>query len=96
MPENFSKLLLRFCTKFSKLLYFLAFLFFMDKWEAETKPFRMKIENAIRLIDERIEDLKKGKREWNESKISPEIGKIGTKLIDRTIERFQEIKYALS
>ena len=32
----------------------------MDKWEAETKPFRMKIENAIRLIDERIEDLKKG------------------------------------
>ena len=68
----------------------------MDKWEAETKPFRMKIENAIRLIDERIEDLKKGKREWNESKISPEIGKIGTKLFDRTIERFQEIKYALS
>ena len=48
----------------------------MDKWEAETKPYRMKIENALRLIDERIEDLKKGKREWNESKISPEIAKI--------------------
>ena len=63
----------------------------MDKWEAETKPFRMKIENAIRLIDERIEDLKKGKREWNESKISPEIGKIGTKLLDRTIERLSLI-----
>ena len=68
----------------------------MDKWEAETKPFRMKIENAIRLIDERIEDLKKGKREWNESKISPEIAKIGTKLLDRMIEKLQEIKYTLS
>ena len=68
----------------------------MDKWEAETKPFRDKIKNAIRLIDERIEDLKKGKCEWNESKISPEIAKIGTKLLDRTIERFQEIKYTLS
>ena len=68
----------------------------MDKWEAETKPHRMKIENALRLIDKSIEELKKGKREWNESKISPEIAKIGTKLLDRTIERFQEIKYALS
>jgi len=68
----------------------------MNKWEAETKPYRMKIENALRLIDERIEDLKKGKREWNESKISPEIAKIGTKFLDRTIERFQEIKYTLS
>ena len=56
----------------------------------------IKIKKAIRLIDERIEDLKKGKREWNESKISPEIAKIGTKLLDRTIERFQEIKYTLS
>jgi len=68
----------------------------MDKWEAETKPYRMKIENALRLIDERIEDLKKLQTEWNKSKISPEIAKIGTKLLDRTIERFQEIKYALS
>ena len=68
----------------------------MDKLAAVTKPFRMKIENALRLIDERIEDLKKGKREWNESKISPEIAKIGTKFLDRTIERFQEIKYTLS
>ena len=82
--------------QFSRLLYFLTFLFFMDRWEQETKPYRMKIENALRLIDERIEDLKKGKREWNESKISPEIAKIGTKLLDRTIERFQEIKYTLS
>ena len=53
----------------------------------------------VRYYDERkerIEDLKKGKREWNESKISPEIAKIGTKFLDRTIERFQEIKYTLS
>ena len=68
----------------------------MDKWEAETKPFRMKIENSLRIIDKSIEELKKGKREWNESKISPEIAKIGTKFLDRTIERFQEIKYTLS
>ena len=68
----------------------------MDKWEAETKPFRMKIENSLRLIDKSIEELKKGKREWNESNISPEIAKIGTKFLDRTIERFQEIKYTLS
>ena len=68
----------------------------MDKWEAETKPFRDKIKNAIHLIDERIEDLKKLQTEWNKRKTSPEIAKIGTKLLDRTIERFQEIKYALS
>ena len=29
----------------------------MDKWEAETKPFRDKIKNAIHIIDVRIEDL---------------------------------------
>ena len=68
----------------------------MDKWEAETKPYRMKIENALRLIDERIEDLKKLQTEWNKRKTSPEIAKIGSKLLNRTIERFQEIKYALS
>jgi len=68
----------------------------MDKWEAETKPFRDKIKNAIRLIDERIEHCKEQKRELNESKISPENLKIGTKLLDTMIERFQEIKYALT
>jgi len=68
----------------------------MDKWEAETKPFRDKIKNAIRLIDERIEHCNEQKRELNESKISPENLKIGTKLLDTMIERFQEIKYALT
>jgi hypothetical protein len=68
----------------------------MDKWEAETKPFRDKIKNAIRLIDERIEHCNEQKREWNGMKISPENAKMGTKLLDSMIERFQEIKYALT
>ena len=68
----------------------------MDKWEAETKPYRMKIKNAIRLIDERIEVLTELKRELNRKDLSPENLKLGTELADATIERFQEIKYALS
>jgi len=65
----------------------------MDKWEAETKPFRDKIKNAIHIIDERIEDLEEIKRKWNED---PENSKTGTELLDKMIERFQEIKYALT
>ncbi len=65
----------------------------MDKWEAETKPFRDKIKNAIHLIDERIEHLQELKRKWNED---PENSKTGTELLDKMIERFQEIKYALT
>jgi hypothetical protein len=68
----------------------------MDKWEAETKPYRMKIKNAIRLIDERIEVLTEVKRELNRKDLSPENLKLGTELADATIERLQEIKYALS
>ena len=64
----------------------------MDKWEAETKPFRDKIKNAIHIIDVRIEDLEEIKRKWNED---PENSKTGTELLDKMIERFQEIKYAL-
>jgi len=65
----------------------------MDKWEAETKPFRDKIKNAIHIIDERIEDLEEIKRKWNED---PENSKTGTELLDKMIERFQEIRYALT
>ena len=65
----------------------------MDKWEAETKPFRDKIKNAIHIIDVRIEDLEEIKRKWNED---PENSKTGTELLDKMIERFQEIKYALT
>ena len=68
----------------------------MDKWEAETKPYRMKIKNAIRLIDERIQVLTEVKRELNRKDLSPENLKLGTELADATIERLQEIKYALS
>ena len=68
----------------------------MDKWEAETKPFRDKIKNAIRLIDERIEICTEMKREFNRKKdLSPENLKMGIKLADSMIERFQEIRYAL-
>ena len=65
----------------------------MDKWEAETKPFRDKIKNAIHIIDVRIEDLEEIKRKWNED---PENSKTGTELLDKMIERFQEIRYALT
>ena len=65
----------------------------MDKWEAETKPFRDKIKNAIHIIDVRIEDLEEIKRKWNED---PENSKTGSELLDKMIERFQEIKYALT
>ena len=65
----------------------------MDKWESETKPFRDKIKNAIHIIDVRIEDLEEIKRKWNED---PENSKTGTELLDKMIERFQEIRYALT
>ena len=69
---------------------------FMDKWEQETKPFRDKIKNAIHIIDQNIERLQENKHEWTSKKSSPDNAKMGTELFDKMIERFQEIKYALT
>ena len=69
----------------------------MDKWQSEARHSRIKIKNAVRIIDFRIEDCLEMKREMElrktpYEKISPEVLRTGTNLAEKMVEHFQQIR----
>ena len=60
--------------------------------EAEVKESRIKIKNAIRIIDFRIENCLEQKREMVRAKFNPEVLEMGNSLMEKMVKNFQEIR----
>jgi hypothetical protein len=72
----------------------------MDKWQSEARHSRMKIKNAVRIIDQRLEHYHEMKRETERpvtkfDMLSPENLAKAMEIIDNAIEPLQEIKAEL-
>jgi len=72
----------------------------MNHWQIEAKDSRMKIDNALRIIDENIKLVRESKRELNRKDLSPENQKVYlvlvSELVYTVLESFRETKHALS
>ena len=69
----------------------------MDKWQSEAKHSRMKINNAVRIIDQRLEHYREMQHETERAvtkfdMLSPENLAKAMEIIDNAIEPLQKIR----